>query len=212
MTARRRRPAPPAAAPPFSFRRFGLNLALAVAPVVVAWVALTPVYDRFLVLAGERLVHVAESPDVTELLPVLEDRHYAAITRTDLPPARRRVTTFRVTDLHFNLILVAALFLAVPGEPWRRRLGNLGWAVFAAVLFHLLLVLFQVKFVYATQLGAWSLEHFGPFERNFWGLGKHLLDLPLKLAFPFALWAAFYLPRLGGTPPAAGKAAAPPGG
>ena len=37
-----------------------------------------------------------------------------------------------------------------------------------------------MKFVYATQLGAWSLAHYGAFARNFWGLGKHLLDLPFK--------------------------------
>ena len=66
----------------------------------------------------------------------------------------------------------------------------------------------QVKVAYATQLGTWSLEHYGPFARNFWGLLHHLLDLPFKLALPFALWAAFYLPLLLGsrrTPDAPGR-------
>jgi hypothetical protein len=62
--------------------------------------------------------------------------------------------------------------------------------------FQVLLVLFWVEFTYTTQLGTWSLEHYGAFARNFWGLGKHLLDLPIKLALPFILWAAFYLGRL----------------
>ena len=77
--------------------------------------------------------------------------------------------------------------------PWRERLANLGWAVLIAVFFHLLLLFFFVKFVYATQLGAWSLAHYGAFARNFFGLGKHLLDLPFKLALPLVLWAAFYI-------------------
>jgi len=80
--------------------------------------------------------------------------------------------------------------------PWRQRWANLGWALLVAVFFHLLLVLLWVKFTYATQLGAWSLAHYGPLARNFWGLGKHLLDLPVKLALPLVLWAAFYLRRL----------------
>ena len=181
----------------FSFRRFGIGLAAAALPVAAVWLALTPTYNRFLVGAGENVVHLLESPDVTGLLPSLDDRNYAYITRSDFPPARRRVTSFRVTDLHFNLVLLGTLFLAVPGVPWRRRLENLGWGLLAAVFFHLLLVLFRVEFVYATQLGAWSHDHYGPFARNFWGLGKHLLDLPLKLAFPFVMWAAFYLRRLG---------------
>jgi len=55
------------------------------------------------------------------------------------------------------------------------------------------LVFLDVKFVYATQLGSWSLAHYGTFSRNLYGLAKHLLDLPGKLALPLALWAAFYL-------------------
>jgi hypothetical protein len=55
-----------------------------------------------------------------------------------------------------------------------------------------------VKFVYATQLGDWSMSHYGAFARNFWGLGKHLMDLPFKLALPLVLWAAFYFEPLMG--------------
>ena len=42
------------------------------------------------------------------------------------------------------------------------------------------------------KLGAWSNEHYGPVAQNLWGFGKHLLDLPFKLALPFILWAGFY--------------------
>ena len=73
----------------------------------------------------------------------------------------------------------------------------LGFNLFI-LFFFIIDLFFWVKFAYATQLGAWSAAHYGPFARNFWGLGKHILDLPVKLALPFALWAAFYLRQLTG--------------
>lgn len=180
----------------FAYGPFLRNLFLALVPVIVLWVALTPFYNNFLRIAGENLVHFTESPDVTQLLPAVTDRHYTLIHRLDFPPARRAVSSFRTTDLHFHLVLLGVLFLAVPGVPWKRRLANLGQALLLAIVFHLVLVLFWVKFHYATQLGAWSLENYGAFARNFWGLGKHMLDLPVKLALPFVLWVGFYLGRL----------------
>lgn len=180
----------------FPVGRFLRNLALAAPPVILVWLLVTPFYNSFLTHAGANLVRWTESPDVTSLTPALEDRHFAWIDRADFPPARRRVGSLRLTDLHFPLVLLGALFLAVPGVPWRERLANLGWALLAMVFFHLALVLFHVKFVYALQLGAWSAENYGAFARNFWGLGKHLLALPVKLALPLALWAGFYYPRL----------------
>ena len=79
---------------------------------------------------------------------------------------------------------------------WTRRLANLGQAALLLLAFDVVLVLLWVKFIYATQLGTWSLEHYGAFGRNGWGLAKHVADLPIKLALPFALWAGFYLRRL----------------
>jgi hypothetical protein len=172
------------------------NLLLWLVPVAAVWVALTPFYNRFLIVSSGNLLRLVESPNVTELLPAAEDDNYARITRRDFPPARRNVSSLRVTDVHFHLVLLAVLFLAVPGVGWRQRSENLGWACLIAVFFHILLVFFWVKFVYATQLGPWSLEHYGAFARNFFGLGKHLLDLPFKLAFPLVMWAAFYLSLL----------------
>ncbi|HEX2252547.1 MAG TPA: hypothetical protein VHQ65_04705 [Thermoanaerobaculia bacterium] len=181
---------------PFDTRRFLRNLLVAFVPAVLVWLVVTPFYNRFLLAAGENVVHLTESPDVTELLPAARDHHHGLITRRDFPPSRRLTHTFRVTDLHFHLVLLGALFLAVPGVLLRKRLADLGVAALVSVFFHLVLVLFWVQFVYATQLGAWSAENYGAFGQNFWGLGKHLLDLPFKLALPFVLWAAFHLDRL----------------
>jgi len=172
------------------------NVALWLLPAAVLWVLATGFYNRFLTVSTQNLLHLAESPDGTELHPYVEDDHYVTVHRRDFPPARSRVYSVRVTDIHFHLVLLLALFLAPPGVPFRHRLANLGWALLVTVFFHLLLFFFWVKFAYATQLGEWSLANYGAFARNFFGLGKHLLDLPFKLALPLALWAFFYFPLL----------------
>jgi hypothetical protein len=166
------------------------NLLLWLLPAVAVWVIFTPFYNRFLALAGERLSRAGEFPAVTRLY--VQDTHQVLVTRSDLSGKDGFVYRFRITDLHFNLILTVALFLAVPGIERRRRVENLGWALLVSVVFHILIVFFLVKFVYSTQLGAWSNEHYGPVAQNLWGFGKHLLDLPFKLALPFILWAGFY--------------------
>lgn len=170
------------------------NVLLALIPVWLVWSLLTPVYNRVLLASARNLLHLTESPNVTDL--PRRDEHFAYIQRLDFTPAKSLVHSFRVTDLHFHFVLLGALFLAVPGIPWRERLGNFGVACLITVFFDIFLLFFYVKFVYATQLGDWSLAHYGPFARNFWGLGKHLLDLPFKLSLPLVLWAAFYLKPL----------------
>jgi hypothetical protein len=162
--------------------------------VAGAWLVATPVYNRFLLGSAENLVQLTESPDATNLLR--KDDHFAYIQRRDFPPAKSLVHSFRVTDVHFHLVMLGVLFLAVPRVPWRRRLENLGWAVLITIFFDIFLIFLIVKFTYATQLGAWGLDHYGAFSRNVWGLGKHLLDLPFKLALPLLLWAGFYFKEL----------------
>jgi len=159
--------------------------------VLVVWFFLTPAYNLFLVRATEKLLHVAESPEVTRLTPY--QKHHVVVTRTDLPTSKGRLTTFRVTDVHFPLILLGAFFLAVPGKPLPKRLAFLGWAVLIACGVHLLTLFCQVKSFYANGLGEWSAAHYGEFGKNFWGLSQHLLKIPVKLALPFVLWATFYL-------------------
>lgn len=184
--------------------RLTRNLLLWLLPVLLVWTLVTPFYNRLLVASAGNLLALAESPDVTRLLPA--GRHDVTLSRADFPPARANLYRIRVTDLHFHLLLLGALFLAVPGVPLKRRLANLGWASLISVFFHLLLLVLWVQFVYATQLGEWSLEHYGPVARNAWGMAKHLADLPIKLALPLALWAAFYLRQVGPGPADSGIA------
>lgn len=179
-------------------RRFLLRLLLWIGPVAAIWFLLTPVYNRFLVTGGERLVRLTESPAVTRI--VLRDRHVALLTRSDSAAAKGFLYSIRVTDLHFNWILLAGFFLAVPGVTRRTRLENLGWAALVTVFFHLVSLFLYVKFAYATQLGDWSLAHYSAAGREGWGMAKHLVDLPLKFAWPLLLWAGFYFRQIAPLP------------
>jgi hypothetical protein len=171
-------------------RRFVVRVLVWLIPAAAIWLALEPFYNRFLAASGERLERLTESPAVTRLY--VKDVHDVVITRSDYQSEKGFLYAFRVSDVHFHLILLAALMLAVPDVPWRKQWENLGWAVLATVFFDILLVFFFVKFAFATQLGKWSAEHYGAFARNFWGLGKHVLDLSFKFALPFLLWGVFY--------------------
>jgi hypothetical protein len=173
--------------------RFLRNVLLWLVPVGLLWLLITPVYNQILLTAGGNLVRLTESPDVTDLVRHPTSYHHAYVSRRDFPPVRRLVHQFRTTDVHFHLVLLGVLFLAVPGVAWRRKIENLGWAVLITIFFDLFVLFFMVKSVYATGLGDWSLAHYGPVARNVYGLANHLMDLPFKLALPFVLWAGFYL-------------------
>ena len=165
------------------------NALLWVVPVVLLWTLMTPVYNRFLLGSAQNLVHLTEYPSVTDLMR--KDNHFAYISRRDFPPAKSLVHSFRVTDVHFHLIMLGVLFLAGPGIPWRRRLENLGWAFLITIFFDIFLIFFYVKSTY-VHLGPWSAAHYSAFAINFWGLAEHVLDLAFKFALPLLLWAGFY--------------------
>lgn len=168
------------------------NLLLWLLPAVLVWLAITPIYNRFLMEATQNLTRLSEIPNHTSL--TMYDRHNLLIHRNDVraKTSTGHVGSLRVTDYHFPLVLTAALFMAVPGVPLGRRLGALGWAFVLSVTYHLVALFFRVKFIYATQLGSWSLDHYGPFLRNFWGLSSHLLNLPFAFGLPLLLWCVFY--------------------
>ncbi len=174
--------------------RFTLGVALWLIPVALLWAMLTPFYNAFLTTSAENLVRLTESPKVTRLLE--HDKHHFVVTRTDLPATKGWLESVRTTDVHFPLVMLGAFFLAVPEIAWRKRLENLGWATLISIFFHIISLLFWVKFIYATQLGDWSAENYSSWQMNFWGLSKHLLDLPFKFAMPLLLWSAFYLRQL----------------
>lgn len=176
--------------------RLARNLAFTAPLAMAAWLLVSPFLSLFVVKAGERLTRLFERPAVTRI--ELSRGEDALITRADTRAQGHLPYGVRVTDVHFPLVLLIAIFLATPDVAAGERFANLGYAILIVMFFFIIDLFFWVKFAYATQCGAWSVAHYGPFARNFWGLGKHILDLPVKLALPFALWAAFYLRQLSG--------------
>jgi len=176
--------------------RLARNLAFTAPLAMAGWLLASPFLSLFVVKAAERLTRLAERPAVTRI--ELSQGEDALISRADTRAHGRLPYGVRVTDIHFPLVLLIAIFLATPDVAAGERFANLGYAVLVVLFFFIIDLFFWVKFAYSTQLGLWSAEHYGPFARNFWGLGKHILDLPVKLALPFALWAAFYLRELSG--------------
>ena len=183
-------------------RRLARNALLWILPVTVLWLVMTPWYNRFLAATGEAVLHLGESTDASRLY--VRDTHVLRIVRTDIGGGQNALKESRLTDAHFDWILLGVLFLATPGEPPGRRLRALAISAVALAALHVLLVVFYVESTYALQLGDWSARHYGALARNFWGLGWHLLDLPFKFGLPLALWATFHLDRFRGSaePPA----------
>lgn len=174
--------------------RLGRNALLWVVPVFLVWTLLTPFYNRFVTVAAGNLLHLVESPNVSKLLKA--DDHYISVQREDFPPSKGNLYRIRVTDIHYPLILLAVLFLGMPGLPLKQKLSHLGQAAMLLAFFHILDLFLWVKFVYATQLGEWTQQNYGDFGQNFWGMAKHTADLPIKLALPLVLWLAFYWRQL----------------
>ncbi|HEX2466105.1 MAG TPA: hypothetical protein VHR17_15890 [Thermoanaerobaculia bacterium] len=182
-----------------SYSRFLRDVAIWLVPSVLLWIGVTPFYNRFLRESAETVVRLTERPAVTHLYPAPKSEtranqeiHYLVITRDDHSAKKGFLYSVRTTDLHFPMVYLWAMFMAVPGVPLTTRLARTGWATLIQVFFHVILLLFWVKFAFATQLGDWSQAHYGSFAQTFWGLGKHLLDLPFKFGLPLILFAAYY--------------------
>ncbi len=178
---------------PSWFAAFLRRLLVWLPAAYLAWWLLVPIYNPFLARAGQSLVRLTEHPSVTTLQR--RDRHFVLVDRSDAPSARLPYAV-RLTDIHYPAALLAGLALAVPGVSWKRRFSVLGTSLVVLAVFHVVDLFFWVKFVYATQLGAWSLSAFDSFSRNLYGMGKHLLDLPVKLGLPLLLWVIGFWPEI----------------
>ncbi|HYV42255.1 MAG TPA: hypothetical protein VEO02_10745 [Thermoanaerobaculia bacterium] len=157
-------------------------------------------YERVVAPAAEFLLRIGESPAVTRLeAPGGE----FLVNRADIPPGAQH-PGLPAVDLHFNFILLVALFALHP-RPWRGdRVARLLLALLCLYIVHVVFLVFQVEKVYAIDLGPWSASHYGPVARNFWAAGFHFYQIAGRFAAPFALWWLF-----GRTEPIA--SARPPG-
>ena len=163
---------------------FFVRLVIGFAAGLLVWIAFSSPYEDALAAAAEPVLRATESPAVTRL----EARDgEILVRRRDFPPAAP-TPGLPAADLHFNFVLLTALFALEP-RPWRgRRLAAFlaGCGILAAV--HVLALVFEVRSVYTTRLGDWSAAHYGAFARNFWAGGFHFYQIAGRFAAPFAIW------------------------
>ena len=109
--------------------------------------------------------------------------------RADFPPSSPR-PGLPADDLHFNFVLLAALFALGRHPLTSRSLGRFCLAAAILAVVHVIALIFQVEGLYATHLGDWSSAHYGALARNLWAGGFHFYLIAGRFAAPFVLWWA----------------------
>ena len=172
-------------APPV--RSFLCLLPIALVGAMAMWMLLRPVLDSAVASFAQVLVRAFEYPRVTRLV-VVDGR--AEVRRSDLR-TDSAIPTVSLTEVHFNTIVLVALYLALPKPFSRRQLERLlmGWSIL--YLTQTLNLVFHVKCLYALGLGEWSQLHYSEFARNSFAFLRHFTDLPGRFSFPFLVWLAF---------------------
>lgn len=180
---------------------------------MVLWAGLRSTLDVAVSAFGQLLIRAFEMPRVTRLVVVQE--HRLEIRRSDLH-VKSGIPTIALTEIHFNTIVLLALFLALP-RPWsRKQLERLFMGCCILYLSHTVNLIFHVKLLYSAGLGDWSLQSYSSFARNVFGFGKLFTDLPGRFSFPFLIWLGYnwdHVMVLAGTrsTPQSPTQAAPPG-
>ena len=160
--------------------RLLIRIAAGFAIGLALWLALAPAYERGVAAAAEAILRTAERPAVTRLQAKGGE---ILVDRADFPPAAPR-PGLPAADLHFNVVILAALLAATaPIRP-----GRIGIALLALFAVHVLALCCQVESLYATRLGPWSEANYGAFARNFWATAFHGYQIAGRFAAPFAIW------------------------
>jgi hypothetical protein len=165
-------------------KRLPLTLVIA----MLVWLALRPVLDTTVTGLAEILIRSFEYPRVTRLEAV---DHRSRVFRSDFR-SDSSIPTIPLTEIHFNTIVLLALFLALPKRFSRENLERLAMAWFMLYLTQTLNLFLHVKCIYALSLGEWSQQTYSNFMRNFYGFWRYFTDLPGKFSFPFVFWLAFF--------------------
>jgi hypothetical protein len=116
------------------------------------------------------------------------------VDRSDFPPSSAR-PGLPAPDLHFNFVLLCALFAMSPRPLSPKRFGRFWVAAAALWAVHVVALVFQIESLYATRLGPWSQAHYGVVARNFWAGGFHFYQIAGRFAAPFALWWGLGRPK-----------------
>lgn len=151
------------------------------------WFGFARAYERGLAAGAGIVTNLFESPDVTRLRT---EGSQILVDRRDFPPGSAR-PSLPAPDIHFNFVLLGALFAMDPRPLRGAHVGRFLAAAASLFVVHVLALVFQVQSVYATSLGAWSDANYGKFASNFWAAGWHFYLIAGRFAAPFALWWLF---------------------
>jgi hypothetical protein len=165
---------------PVSLRRALLRGLAGFAVGLAIWAGFSAPYERLLASAAELVLRTGERPAVTRLDAKGGE---IIVERSDFPPAAPR-PGLPASDIHFDFVILAALFAA--SRPFRAERALLGVAILFAL--HVAALVCQVEALYATRLGPWSEAHYGAFARNFWASAFHVWQIAVRFAAPFAIW------------------------
>lgn len=165
-------------------RRALARLVAGFAAGLVFWFGFRELYKRPLAAAGQAVFSAFERPRVTKLSP---GRAEILVDRSDFPPDSPR-PGLPADDIHFNFVILMALFALQPGFFLGDRLARLFTAGALLFLVHVAALVVQVESLYATRLGDWSAAHYGPVARNLWAGGFHFYLIAGRFAAPFVLW------------------------
>lgn len=161
-----------------------LRLGLGFGAGLFVWFAFSTPYAHAIAAPAERLLRAFESPAVTRLSVSPGEFR---VDRADFPPDSPR-PGLPASDLHFNFVILTALFALGRDPLSSRNVGRFCVAAAALWAIHVLALVFQIEALYATRLGPWSEAHYGAFARNFWAAGFHFYEIAGRFAAPFALW------------------------
>jgi len=164
--------------------RAGLRALAGFLAALAIWFTLSLPYEKALAFSAELLIRLFESPAATRLSA---QRGEILVTRSDWPPSAPS-PGLPAEDVHFNFVLLVALFAAERGT-WRLdRVARFGIACLILYFVHVTALVFDLEALYATRLGSWSRSHFGPVARNLCAGGYHFYLVAGRFAAPFAIW------------------------
>ena len=182
-------------------RRAAIRLLIGFVVALGFWFLFSSAYESVVAPAAEFLVRLGERPAVTRI--EAPGREFI-LNRSDFPPSAPH-PGLPSPDLHFNFVLLAALFALHP-RPWKQdNVVRFLLAALCLYVVHVVFLVFEIQSVYTTRLGAWSAAHYGAFARNFWAGGFHFYQIAGRFAAPFALWWLLVRPEIDPRRPRSGK-------
>jgi len=181
--------------------RSAVRLAAGFAAGLAFWFAFSAPYERAVAAAAQAVTRLLESPPTTTLAA---EKGEIRVDRADFPPDSPR-PGLPAADLHFNFVMLAALFALTPKPQSGANVARFAAAAGLLFVVHVAALCMQVQSVYATSLGPWSEAHYGPVARNLWAGGFHFYQVAGRFAAPFVLWWGLSRFELGATPVKRGR-------